>query len=436
MALVDNKRQCPCCLKPLGDCQIQRHLALTRRHNGAQLRLNYGRDMGEVNDEAEGNNGLVVDDAGEHINILEDHEGAHTEGSMGVENVEVEGIFYMELVQLAIEMPPNEANLVVHNAGVEVPLDPAHGLRRNPPVTIVDWPDPEADPEAEDELSDDDKPVVGPDCGPEYIEHDIPPGLDPIDEPRLADDTMCDILQRHLGNLAVQQWVDMYNCILSKRDQSMLRMLAARLRKHFSCDTWDDLRQGNWNRLHMTVVLTHAADKEMARKLGYQVEAEQRFDPKVIEDIFDGNNYCTLCQTLLRLGSNYCFFDNSQELALGISMDEFSLFKHWRRGLSTAWPIILINYNLPPGIRNHIENVICVGVIPGPKQCKDLNSFLIPLLKELLALEEGVEVGGFFPGEDIAHNFLLHAFLILGFGDIPAVAKMLLIKAHNAKVPC
>ncbi|KAG8741783.1 hypothetical protein FRC10_002418 [Ceratobasidium sp. 414] len=355
--------------------------------------------MGEVNDEAEGNNGLVVDDASEHIDILGDHEGAHTGGDMGTENVEVE-----ELVQLAIEMPPNEANLVVHNTGVEVPLDPAHGLRRNLPITIVDWPDPEADPEAEDELLDDDEPVVGPDRDPEYVEHDIPPGLDPIDEPRLADDVMRDILQRHLGDLAVQQWVDMYDHILSKQDRSTLRMLAACLRTHFSRDTWDDLRQGVNIKIWID---THSATRHGIMRVAIQ--------DNFITILPSSHNSVPSSRTRR---CNYRFFDNPQDLVLGISTDGFSLFKCWRR------------------IRNHIENIICVGIIPGPKQCKDLNSFLIPLLEELLALEEGVEVGGFVPGEDVAHNFLLHVFLILSFGNIPVVAKMLLIKAHNAKVPC
>ncbi|KAG9080327.1 hypothetical protein FRC06_006781, partial [Ceratobasidium sp. 370] len=290
-----------------------------------------------------------------------------------------------------IETALNDTNSAVHDAGIDVPLEPAHGLCQNPPVTIEDWPDPEAD--ADDKLyDDDDEPVGGPNCDPEYVEHDLPARFDPIDEPQLADDKIREILQRHLGDLATQQWVNMYDCILSKRDRNMLGMLAACLCMHFSCNTWDDLRQGQ---------------KELVMKLGYRVEAERRFDPEVFEDIFDGDNYRTLRQTLLRLDSDYHFFDHPQDLALGILTDEFR-------------------------IRNHIDNVICVGVIPGPKQCKDLNSFLVPLLEELLALEEGVEMGGFIPGEDAPCNSILHAFLILGFGDIPAVAKMLLIKAHNA----
>jgi hypothetical protein len=90
---------------------------------------------------------------------------------------------------------------------------------------------------------------------------------------------------------------------------------------------------------------------------------------------------------------------------------------------------------LHPRIRTRLENVICVGVIPGPKQCKDLNSFLIPLLDELLKLENGIKSSGLTP-EGNGYNFVLRAFVIIGFGDIPAIAKMLFIKAHNALTPC
>jgi hypothetical protein len=174
----------------------------------------------------------------------------------------------------------------------------------------------------------------------------------------------------------------------------------------------------------------------MAEKLRYRSKAEQEYDPDVVQDVFDGDHYRSLRQTQLHPpNGEYRIFDNPEDLALGISTDGFTLFKRRRRGLSTAWPVIIINYNLHPKIRTHLENVICIGVIPGPKQPKDLNSFLIPLLEELLALEDGIESSGISPEGD-GYCFLLRAFIILGFGDIPAIAKMLLIKAHNALTPC
>jgi hypothetical protein len=93
--------------------------------------------------------------------------------------------------------------------------------------------------------------------------------------------------------------------------------------------------------------------------------------------------------------------------------------------------------------------VLCVGVIPGPTQCKDLNTFLIPLIEELLQLEAGVKSSTLKPeGNDTrepedkvepntnGYNFAQRAFLIIIFGDILAIAKLLFIKGHNTLTPC
>jgi hypothetical protein len=151
--------------------------------------------------------------------------------------------------------------------------------------------------------------------------------------------------------------------------------------------------------------------------------------------VFDGENYRTLRETPVDEGGVYRFFDNPEDVALGLSTDGFTLFKRRRRGFSTAWPIILVNYNLDPRIRTRLENILCVGVIPGPRQCKDLNSYLAPLVEDLLALEHGVECGGLTP-EGAGYSFSLRAFIIMIFGDIPAVSKMMSMKGHNAISPC
>jgi hypothetical protein len=195
--------------------------------------------------------------------------------------------------------------------------------------------------------------------------------------------------------------------------------------------------------------------------MGYRFRTEDTHQPGTYADIFDGENYRTLRNTRVRQDREYKYFDCPSDIALALATDGFTLFKRRRRGLSTAWPIVLINLNLSPKIRTRLENVICVGVIPGPKQCKDLNSFLIPLLEELLKLAEGVELSKVTPdaGDDGeaagngAHDpdagdhdynpdaargyyFVLHAFIILIFGDIPAVSKLLALKGHNAVMPC
>jgi hypothetical protein len=177
-------------------------------------------------------------------------------------------------------------------------------------------------------------------------------------------------------------------------------------------------------------------DTEMSKKLGYQVLAEQKYEPGKILDVFNAEHYCSLRSTVLDPESGYHYFDNPQDIALSLATDGFMLFKHCRCGHSTAWPIIIINYNLHPTIHNSLENVICVRVIPGPKQCKDLNSFLIPLLDELLDLESSVKCSMPAAPDCKGSNFVFRALVIIIFGDIPAVAKLLMMKGHNTVKLC
>jgi hypothetical protein len=180
---------------------------------------------------------------------------------------------------------------------------------------------------------------------------------------------------------------------------------------------------------------TQANEERAARAA--RAQAGGPVEPDVVQDVLDGEAFRTLRTTPVQPGGDYCFFDNPDDLALGLSTDGFTLFKRRRRGHSTAWPILIIIYNLHPRIRTRLENVICLGVIPGPKQCKDLNSFLVPLLEELLRLEEGVDTS--VPPVNVGDaevSFMLRAFIIMLFGDIPAVAKLLSMKGHNAVMPC
>ncbi|KAB5587887.1 Transposase family Tnp2 protein [Ceratobasidium theobromae] len=381
------------------------------------------------------------------------------------------------------------------------PLAPAQGLRRNPPVTIEEWPDIDAG--ATSDMSDTHEEPLGLNRDPDFIETMVPPHFDPRDEPLMTDNDIIQLLQEEYGDLDDKEWIDMYTRTITPRDRKILQFLATRLRTHFSRQTYDDLRHGAceelnipsefvaWRRLRILSGLETRAydccvnscccflgkyqdltlcpfpgcgearfksdgtarrvfrytplipqlrslfqDPEMSKKLGYRVLAEEKHEPGKILDVFDSEHYCSLRETVLDPEHEYHFFDDPQDIALGIATDGFTLFKRRRRGHSTAWPIIIINYNLHPRIRNRLENVLCVGVIPGPKQCKDLNSFLVPLLDELLELESGVECPVSPAPDREGYNFVFRAFVILIFGDIPAVTKMLMMKGHNARRPC
>jgi len=151
----------------------------------------------------------------------------------------------------------------------------------------------------------------------------------------------------------------------------------------------------------------------------------------VIKDIFDGSHYQTLLNTFVPIDSStpFYFFSDPRDIALGLSTDGFAPFK---RRNKTCWPIILFNYNLPPEIRFQKKYCIHVRTVPGPKKPWDWDSFCWPLVQELVQLEIGVQA---FDAVSMV-LFLLHAYLILAFGDIPAVALIMRMKGQNAIVPC
>ena len=110
-----------------------------------------------------------------------------------------------------------------------------------------------------------------------------------------------------------------------------------------------------------------------------------------------------------------------------MSTDGFGPFKHRNKA---AWPLILFNYNLSPEERFCKKHIISLGSIP--KKPLDLDSFLWPLIQELLQL--GIGVSAF---DALSRSiFTLHAYLIVVFGDIPAVSMIMHMKGHNAIAPC
>jgi hypothetical protein len=172
------------------------------------------------------------------------------------------------------------------------------------------------------------------------------------------------------------------------------------------------------------------AHPQTAQKMQYRHCYNDHGD--TISDIFDGTRYKQLREAKVIIEGKeqpYNYFEEEHEVALGLSADGMCPFK---RRKNSCWPLLLINFNLPPDERTHINNLICVGVVPGPKCPADLNSFLQPLIDELLELARGT------PAVDVYQRklFALRAHLIEVFGDIPAITKFLEFIGHNGCFPC
>ena len=85
----------------------------------------------------------------------------------------------------------------------------------------------------------------------------------------------------------------------------------------------------------------------------------------------------------------------------------------------------------PPQICFHSENILTLGIIPGPKKPRNIDSFLTPLTDELFQLASGVEAYDVLTES----TFNLHAFLLV-FGDFLAVSMLMKMKGVNALSPC
>jgi hypothetical protein len=159
---------------------------------------------------------------------------------------------------------------------------------------------------------------------------------------------------------------------------------------------------------------------------------EHIYEPDKISDVFDGAHYAGLCRKRVIINGKelpHLYFQDPRDVALGLSTDGFAPFKH---RTTTCWPLILFNYNLPPEVRFHINNIISLGVVPGPKKPIDMDSFLWPLVEEMLQLAAGITAF-----DSLSRSaFVLRAYIILVFGDIPAVSLLMRMKGHNGLVPC
>ena len=153
---------------------------------------------------------------------------------------------------------------------------------------------------------------------------------------------------------------------------------------------------------------------------------------RITTDIFNGLHYRSLLGKRVVVGErtlSHNYFSDHHDITLGFATDGFAPFKKRKH---TMWILLIFNYNLPPDQRFQKDNILCAGIIPGPKKPWDADSFLYPLMRELLELASGVSTY-----DALSHSlFTLHAYVIAGFGDIPAVSMLMHMKGHNSLCPC
>ncbi|PSR75102.1 hypothetical protein PHLCEN_2v9325 [Hermanssonia centrifuga] len=171
---------------------------------------------------------------------------------------------------------------------------------------------------------------------------------------------------------------------------------------------------------------------DMIQLLSYRTDFVH--NPGEIRDVFSAGHYQSMIDKHVVVDGDrleHKFFSDKRDIAFGLCTDGFLLFGR-KRGGPSATPLLIKNYNLPPGIRTHINNLICIGVIPGPKQPKDLGSFMDPFDDECASMARGISCFDSSSQE----IFMLHAYQLFQEGDIVAIEKFLGIKGHSSLCPC
>ena len=143
----------------------------------------------------------------------------------------------------------------------------------------------------------------------------------------------------------------------------------------------------------------------------------------LLADVFDGRVWKEWQNV-----NGKAFLAVSRNYALMLNVDWFQPFKH---SLYSVGALYMVLMNLPRSERFKLENVMLVGIIPGPHEPKlTINSYLQPLVAELnLLWKDGITVRAL----GALTSEVYHAALLCVGCDVPE-KYVVLRDMHLAKV--
>ena len=136
-------------------------------------------------------------------------------------------------------------------------------------------------------------------------------------------------------------------------------------------------------------------------------------------DICDGNVY----KTFLDIDGTL-YFSDKRNLGALINLDWFNPYENQEYSVGALYMVLV---NLPREVRFKWENVIVLGILPGPKESKHVNTYLEPHIEEL----QETWNDGFILKENGKDSFYKLA-IICTSNDVPATRQLCGFKAHNA----
>ena len=143
-----------------------------------------------------------------------------------------------------------------------------------------------------------------------------------------------------------------------------------------------------------------------------------------LSDVYDGK----LWEEFMQVDSR-AFLMAKNSIAFMLNIDWFQPYKHRVYSIGVIYLAIM---NLPRAIRFKRENIIIIGLLPGPKEpSKTINTYLTPLVSELLLLWEGVSLRTCNAGDQ-----LFRCALICIGCDLPAGRKTCGFLSYTANLGC
>ena len=143
-----------------------------------------------------------------------------------------------------------------------------------------------------------------------------------------------------------------------------------------------------------------------------------------LNDIYDGRVWNDFMNP-----DGIAFLPLPYNFALSMNIDWFQPFKHSTYSMGAIYIAI---QNLPRQERYSSENIILIGVFPGPREPKKtMNSYLRPLVDELKQLWDGVVMNS---ASDTP--VIVRAALLCTCCDIPAARKVSGFVGHSAYRAC
>ena len=146
-----------------------------------------------------------------------------------------------------------------------------------------------------------------------------------------------------------------------------------------------------------------------------------------LRDVYDGNMWKDFLmvngERFLSTACTYAFILN------------IDWFQPYELSMYSVGVIYLVLLNLPRSVRYKRENVVLVGVIPGPTEPSLLiNTYLHPLVMDLLQLWDGLILQ--VRTSNSLDTMNVRAALVGVSCDIPAGRKVCGVLSHNARLGC